>query len=301
MTGVTVDGSVDADRRAALRTLSRGVGAGALGLLAGGCLGGVLAGLPLAAAAGTDAALDIQMLQTASSLETLMVDLYGSALGTGPLGMSSPAAKAIAAMTDPLAREALVKILTETQAQHREHRLAFQGLTTAMGGREQNEPNPKYASGVAAADLSSALRMVDYAVVLEKILTDTYVLDLTLVDSVKAKEALGSVMAVEAQHLALFRAVGALLRDDTPQLVRIPIGNDLVNLPATLAAAAFPDAMDDVASSSVAEPESGAVAAEEVTSSSTPSTPSSSVVGASPSSTSTSTSISTSSSSVTRP
>ncbi len=258
MAAVPADCSdLDADRRAALRTFGRGVGA-----VAGGCLGGLVAGLLAtgpAAARAADAALDIQMLQTASSMETLVVDLYGAALGTGPLGMNTPAAAALAAMTDTVARDTLVRILTETQAQHREHRLAFQTLTKALGGKEQNEPNPKYLSGVAAADVGSPLRLVDYAAVLEKILTDTYVINLTLVDNVRAKETLASVMAVEAQHLALLRAVGALLRADTPQLLRIPIGADLPNLPATLAAIAFPEAIDDVASASVAEPESGAV------------------------------------------
>ncbi len=254
-------GDLDADRRAALRSLGRG-----LGVVASGCLGGVVAGLvaarPAAARRGTtataaDTALDIQMLQTASSLETLLVDLYGAALGTGPQGMNAPSAKALATMTNTTARDPLVRLLTETQAHHREHRLAFQTLTNALGGKEQNEANPKYLSGVAAADVSSPLRLIDYAAVLEKILTDTYVVDLTLADNVKAKEILASVMAVEAQHLAVFRVAGALLRDGTPQFLKIPIGNDVVNLPATLAAIAFPSAMEEV--TAVAEPESGAL------------------------------------------
>ena len=233
-------------------------------MLARGCLGGMVTGLlaarTAAAAAATtaDAALDIQMLQTASSLETLLIGLYADALGTGPLGANAPSATALATMTDTTARDTLVRLLTDTQAQHREHRLAFQTITTALGGKDQNDPNPKYVSGVAAADVSSPLRLVDYAAVLEKILTDTYVVDLTQVENVKAKETLASVMAVEAQHLAVLRTVGALLRAGTPQFLRIPFGDDLVNLPATLATIAFPDAREEI--SSTAEPESGAVA-----------------------------------------
>ncbi len=233
--------------------------------MATGCLGGVLTGLlsapPVAAATGgrvaADAALDIQMLQTASSLETLLVDLYGAALGTGPLGPNAPSARALATMPDVTARNTLVKLLSDTQNQHREHRQAFQTITLALGGKEQSAPNPKYTSGVAAADLSSPLLLVDYAAVLEKILTDTYVVDLTLAENVRAKEALAAVMAVEAQHLALLRTIGVLLRDDTPQLLKIPFGADLVNIPATVAAVAFPQALDEV--STTAEPESGAV------------------------------------------
>jgi hypothetical protein len=253
---------LDADRRVALRMIGRG-----LGVLAGGFLGPIGPASP-AWAGRADTALDIQVLQTASSLETLVIDLYSAALGTGPLGRNAPSAVAIAAMPDLGARDTLVKLLTDTQARHREHRLAFQTLTTALGGRQQNDPNPKYASGSAAADVSNPLRLVDYAAVLEKILVDTYTGNLTVVDDVKTKEALAAALAVDAQHLAVLRMVGALLRDDTSQLVRIPIGNDLVRLPATLAAIAVPQAIDDVTSSAVAEPESGAVIDEVTTTSS---------------------------------
>jgi hypothetical protein len=253
-------GRPDDGRRAALRALSRGLAATCLGGLVGGLAPTLLAGTPVAAAGRRrDVALDIQMLQTASSLETLLVDLYGAALGTGPQGMAAPSASGIADMVSPVAQGTLRTILTETQAQHREHRLAFQTLTLALGGREQHEPNPKYLSGVAAADVSSPLRLVDYAALLEKILTDTYIVDLTLAENVRAKETIAAVMAVEAQHVALLRAVGELLRDGTPELVKIPIGADLGNLPPTLAAIAFPEAMEDITASAVAEPESGAV------------------------------------------
>jgi hypothetical protein len=171
-------------------------------------------------------------------------------------------------MPDVGARDTLVKLLTDTQARHREHRLAFQTLTTGLGGKPQNDPNPKYASGVAAADVGNPLLLVDYAAVLEEIVTHTYTVNLTVVDDVRTKEALAAALAVDAQHLAVLRLVGALLRDDTSQLVRIPIGNDLVQLPATLAAIAVPRAMDDVTSTtSVAEPESGAVIDDVTTSS----------------------------------
>jgi len=274
--GVADAGVADPGRRAAVRAISRGLGATGVGVLAGGGGAGLFAGLvaELAAAAATDTALDIQVLQTASSLETLLVELYSDALGTGPLGTIAPSAKGLATMTDPVARDTLVNLLSETQARHVEHRRAFQTLTVELGGIEQNAANPKYASGAAVADVSSPLGLVDYAAVLEKIATDTYVVDLGLVDSVKAKEALAGVMAVAAQHLALWRTVGALIGDATPQLVRIPIGDDLVDLPGTLAAIAFPDAIGDLTSSSVAEPETGALVAAEATPPSTTTSPS---------------------------
>lgn len=275
--GVPDPGAPDPGRRAAVRTISRGLGATGVGMLAGGGLTGLVAGFlsepEPAAAAAADVALDIQVLQTASSLETLLVELYSDALGTGPLGTIAPSAKGLATMPDPVARDTLINLLSETQARHVEHRRAFQTLTVELGGIEQNTANPKYVSGAAAADVSSPLRLLDYAAVLEKIVTDTYVVDLGLVDNVKAKETLAAVMAVAAQHLALWRTVAALIRDATPQLVRIPIGDELVDLPGTLAAIAFPTALEDLTASSVAAPETGAVVAAEVAPSSTTTSP----------------------------
>ena len=157
MTGVAGDSvegllqevqDLDADRRAALRALGRGAG-----VVAAGCVGGLFIGLRAAspvvaaAAASADAALDIQMLQTASSLETLLVDLYADALGTGPLGANAASAKALATLTDITARNTLVRLLTETQNQHREHRQAFQTVTLALGGKDQSGPNPSTRRG----------------------------------------------------------------------------------------------------------------------------------------------------------
>src|SRR4051812_45177393 len=60
-------------RRGLFRSLSGG------GLLASLGLGGLLTGL-LASSASADEAVDVQILQTASSLETLAVATYGAAL-----------------------------------------------------------------------------------------------------------------------------------------------------------------------------------------------------------------------------
>jgi hypothetical protein len=76
---------------------------------------------------------------------------------------------------------------------------------------------------------------------------------------------MGSVMAVEAQHLATLRAVGALLEGGAgvataPQLVNVPLPvADLAKLPKGIGSVAFPDAFEKVnGPDGIADPESGA-------------------------------------------
>ena len=93
------------------------------GLLAATGLIGAIAdyiGSPAFAASGTD----VQVLQTASSIEVLAVSTYKTALGLPYIGGSSanPVVKAFA---------------TTTMGQHADHLAAFQSATTALGGRSR--------------------------------------------------------------------------------------------------------------------------------------------------------------------
>ena len=233
----------NSSRRGILR--NAGLGGGALaarGLLAGG-FGTLLAGI-IAKPAAADEALDVQMLQTASSLESLAVATYGAAL------------------TLPFIKDGnkVVVAFAETTAeQHNEHKMAFQSQTKALGGKAQDAPNPMFKAVVdkAVPTLKTPLDVVELAATLEKVATDTYLTDLTLFEDVTSKEVMGSVMGVEAQHLAVLRAVAALLEANAPQFIAIP--TDLANLPAPAGSVAFPKAFEDTPSDSVAPPESGAV------------------------------------------
>lgn len=249
----------NATRRRLLTTA--GVGAGGLaarGLLYGG-LGTLFTGL-MAKPAYADKPLDIQILQTASSLERLAVNTYGVALGQSPQGANAPAAKAVAGINVASAKDVITKFAMTTQSQHDEHLKAFQAQTTALGGKKQDEPNPKFAPVVASADLSTPLKLVEFAATLEKVATDTYLIDLGLLQDIRSKEIMVSVMGVEAQHLAALRAVGALLGADAPQLIKIPIGADLAKLPDVAGSVAFPDALEQTDPQLIAEPTTGAVA-----------------------------------------
>ena len=234
----------NAGRRRALARMGLGTAAG--GLIAGG-FGGMFAGI-LASPARADTPLDIQILQTASSLERLAVNTYKTAL-TLPFIKNGNAV--------------VVKFAQTTMTQHTQHMQAFQNQTTTLGGKAQDQPNPTFASVVtkAAPGLKAPLDVVNLAASLEKVATDTYLVNLSQFTSsnADAKALMGSVMGVEAQHLATLRAVGALLSGGAPELIKIPLGADLAKLPAAAGSVAFPDAFEKTTTDGIATPESGAV------------------------------------------
>lgn len=260
-------GEVDTDEidafNAHRRSLLQKMGFGASGIAARGLLGagfgGLFAGL-LATPARADTSLDVQILQTASSLERLAVNTYGVALGQGPDKMNAPAYKAVTSISVKSAQDVVTKFAMETMRQHDEHRKAFISQTQALGGKTQDAPNPKFEPVVAKADLSTPQKLVDFAATLEKVATDTYLTNLSMLGDVKSKQIMGSVMGVEAQHLASLRAVSALLQGGAPQLIKIPIGADLANLPKAAGSVAFPDALEKINPADLlAEPTTGAV------------------------------------------
>lgn len=234
----------NANRRQLFRTVSSAASSfGTRGLLAGG-FGGLLAAL-VASPARADTALDIQILQTASSLEKLAVGTYEAALGLpfikNGTGTAFDTIKAFA---------------TETMGQHDQHKKAFQDQTTTLGGSPQDEPNPEFQQVVndAVPGLTDPIKVVDLAATLEKVATDTYLMNLSTLEDGPSKALMGSIMGVEAQHLAVLRAVKALLEGGALELIAIP--TDLAKLPAAAGSVAFPDALEQVGP--VADPESGA-------------------------------------------
>jgi hypothetical protein len=216
-----------------------------------------------ASPARADTALDVRILQTASSLEALAVATYDLALGEGPGAADAPAARALAAIPVTSTRDALLTFARETRRQHDEHRKAFQAQTKALDpdAAVQDAPNPKFLPLVTTADLSTPDKLVDFAAVLEKVATDSYLLNLTMLQDTRTKAVMGSVMGVEAQHLATLRVVGALLTGGAPELVAVPLPlSAVMKLPPAIGRVAFPDALHQVGGPElVAEPTSGAV------------------------------------------
>ncbi len=213
---------------------------GGKGLLAGG-VGAALVAL-LAQPAAADKALDVQILQTASSLEVLAVATYGAAL-TLPFIKDGNAV--------------VVKFAQTTMQQHDDHRQAFQAQTMALGGKAQDQPNPKYKPVVDAAvpTLKAPADVVKLAATLEQVATETYLSDLNQFTDAKSREVMASVMGVESQHLATLRAVGALLAAGAVDLIAIPV--DASKLPAAAGSVAFPDPFEPITMAS--PPQEGAV------------------------------------------
>lgn len=211
---------------------------GALGAAFSGALTTMFASP--AGAQGDD--VDVMVLQTASSLENLAVATYGAALDLDFIANGNATVKAFA---------------ETTMAQHKEHGDAFKAATETLGGTAQEDPNPKYLKVVedATPGLTDPAKVVELAMALEQVATQTYVSNLSLMRDNTSKALMASVMGVEAQHLATLRAVGALLAGGAPELIAIP--TDLAALPAAAGSVAFPEAFEGRENAS--PPEEGAV------------------------------------------
>ncbi|MGH9164065.1 MAG: ferritin-like domain-containing protein, partial [Acidimicrobiales bacterium] len=202
----------NASRRGILRKIGEATALfGTRGLVAGG-LGGTLATL-LATPAHADQDLDVMILQTASSLEILAVATYEAALGLDFLKNGKGAAF-----------DTIKAFATTTMDQHAQHGKAFQDQTVALGGEKQTKPNPTYAAVVEKEKpgLTDPVAVVKLAATLEKVATDTYLMNLSALEDSPSKALMGSVMGVEAQHLATLLAVQALLEGNALDLIAIP-------------------------------------------------------------------------------
>ena len=147
------------------------VGGAALLSAAGGlALVGVLASS--AAAMSTQ---DVQILQTAASIENLAVSTYKTALTLPYIGGAS-------------ANGVVRKFAQVTMSQHAQHAEAFNAAVRQLGGTAQTKPDPAFVpvvdkavkslSGVSAA--AGTLGVVGLALELENIAAETYVKDTVL-------------------------------------------------------------------------------------------------------------------------
>lgn len=244
---------VDLDRVRAFQTERRrilrngGFGMSALaarGLLGTGFGATLMSILSPSTAAAQDGGsdVDVQILQTASSLEVLAVATYDAALGL-------PFIKNGNAVVKQFART--------TMEQHDQHREAFQSQTESLGGEKQDQPNPPNQQVVddALPTLQRPLDVVLLAATLEEVATDTYLANLSLLEDTDTRTLMGSVMGVECQHLATLRAVAALLEGGAQDLIAIP--TQVGRLPGAAGSVAFPDPFE--APNMAEPPESGAV------------------------------------------
>lgn len=185
--------------------------------------------------AAADQALDVQILQTAASIENVLVSTYDTLLGL-PL------------FTGPTANTLLRDMLSTARGQHAEHATACNELATRLGGRAQTGPNAALAQTVTrarSAGLGELGAAVDLALQLETASSHTYVLDIGLLSDLNARRLAGQILGVESEHVGVLRVAQALLAARMPELISHDSGVP-ERLPPEAAKAGFPDAMSTV-------------------------------------------------------
>jgi hypothetical protein len=197
------------------------------GVLAAAGLGTAMAAL-LASPAFADKTMDVQMLQTAASIENLAVATYDAALTLDFIGGASA--------------NAVVKTFAQkTKDQHQQHADAFNAASTRLGGKAQDQPDPVLLGVVnnAKPSLTGPAQVVDLALELEDGAAQTYVANTGTYSDKNARSVAASIMGVEAQHVAVLNAVKALLAGGAADLIALP--PDATKLPAAAGSVGFPN------------------------------------------------------------
>ncbi|HEY3670099.1 MAG TPA: ferritin-like domain-containing protein [Acidimicrobiia bacterium] len=198
------------------------------GVLAAAGLGTAMVAL-LASPAFADKTMDVQMLQTAASIENLAVATYDTALTLDFIGGASA--------------NGVVKAFVEkTKEQHQQHAEAFNAAVTRLGGKAQDQPDPVLLGVVnnAKPSLTGPAQVVDLALELEDGAAQTYVANTGTYANKNARTVAASIMGVEAQHVAILNAVKALLAGGAADLIALP--PDTAKLPAAAGSVGFPNA-----------------------------------------------------------
>lgn len=208
----------------------------AAGTVAGAGFGAALLGRASTTTVYADAAGDVELLQTAASIENLAVAVYQKAAGL-------PAWESGA--SNPL----LLQFVTTTIKQHTEHAAAFNAAISALGGKTQSGIDTVVDSSVVTPALARITKPADVlglALTLEEGAAQTYVKFGGLADSPQALTPFATIAPVEAQHAAVLLAVKSLLDGGAPLAsITLPPA-DLGTLPAALGSVGFPTAFTSI-------------------------------------------------------
>jgi hypothetical protein len=208
------------------RLLSNGVMGG--GALAAAGFGAALVAL-MSTPAFADQTADVQMLQTAASIENLAISAYGLSLSLPFIGGSD-------------AIPVMKTFITTTTRQHEDHLQAFNSAVTRLGGPAQNAPDPALLAAVnqATPGLTGLGPVIALAIQLETGAAETYVAYVSALADVNARKVTAGIMGVEAQHVTVLLAAQALIAGGHPEYLTLP--PPLAQLPGSAASAALPDA-----------------------------------------------------------
>jgi len=199
-------------------------------LLAAGVVGGGALAVPLfsRSTVAVAAIADVQMLQTAASLENLAVAVYSKVAG-------------LPASTSGASIALVHTFVVTTMQQHTEHAQAFNAAAQALGGVAQTGIDRIVNDTVvtpAIATITGPADVVRLAITVEDAAAATYVKFGAAAADARALRPFATVAPVEAQHSAVLRAVAALLGANLPALLTLP--PDTSKLPAQAGSAGFP-------------------------------------------------------------
>ena len=177
-----------------------------------------------------DRALDVQMLQTSASVENLAVELYQAALDLPAVGGEE---------AEPLVRD----FFTRTRDQHADHAKAFNAALTGLGARTQGNADPALRDLVARArsGATDPGRAVEAAIAVETAAAATFQSNVAALVDTDARRVTAAIGGVEAQHVAVLSVMAAILRDGTPDLLRLSPGT-VEDLPPEAGEAGLPGA-----------------------------------------------------------
>lgn len=189
-----------------------------------------LSGSPTVRPVTADQALDVQLLQTAASVENALVDAYDVLLALPSLAGAS-------------ANPVLKTLMTQSRLQHIDHATACNDLAGKLGGRPQSGANAAVAQMLARArnGLTDIGPMVDLALQIEIVAAQTYQNDVALFADVNARRLAAMIMGVESQHVGTLAVVKALLGARALDLVVLDT-QTASRLPPEAVKAGFPEA-----------------------------------------------------------
>ncbi len=173
----------------------------------------------------------VQTLQTAAALENLAVAVYTKAA-------SLPAS--VSGADNPV----ILTFVKTTIQQHTEHAQAFNNVIAELGGAKQTGIDTAVYNGVvvpALAKIAGPADVVALALTLEDAAAQSYIAySGDVAPKSSAFKLFATIAPVEAQHVAILRAVQALLAANAPSLIALP--PNAAALPAAAGSVGFPSA-----------------------------------------------------------
>jgi hypothetical protein len=200
-------------------------------LLRASVVAGIAAGIwrPTAPALA-DQALDVQILQTAASIENAAVGAYETIL-------------ALPVVSGSTATPTLKAALNTARDHHLDHARAFNDAAGKLGGGAQSASNPALAQVVSrergrVGDLAS---VIDLVLQIETVAAHTYQNNVASLGDANARRLSASVLGVEAQHIAMLAIARHLAVARTPDLIT-DVGPVAPRQPGDVGRLGFPDA-----------------------------------------------------------